>query len=71
MASILADKGVTLGKDSVRGAEGICSQLEFVHGDILLKACAVWEGGFPEVTGWVFASRLQILQTIGNKKQLL
>ncbi|EOA99834.1 hypothetical protein Anapl_13022 [Anas platyrhynchos] len=48
VASILADKGVTLGKDSVRGAEGICSQLEFVHGDILLKACAVWEGGFPE-----------------------
>lgn len=51
MPCIYAEKGAILGKDDVRGAKGICSQLEFVHSDVLLEACAVWEGSFTEVTG--------------------
>lgn len=50
---IHAEEGAILWKDSVWGAKGICSQLVFVHADILLQAWAVWEGGFTEVTGWV------------------
>lgn len=71
MPCILAEKGAILGKDGVRGAEGICSQLEFVRSDILLEAGAIWEGSFTEVTGWVLPAGIELTQTIGNKKQVL
>lgn len=66
----LAEKGAVLGKDGVRVVEGICSQLGFVRSDILLEAGAVWEGSFTEVTGWVLPAGIELMQTIGNKKQL-
>lgn len=53
MPCVLAEKGAILGKDCVRAAKGICSQLAFVRSDTLLKAGAVWEGSFTEVRGWV------------------
>lgn len=68
---IHAEEGATLWKDSVREAEGICSQLVFVHSDILLGAWAVWEGTFTEVTGWVLPAGIKLTQTTGNKKQVL
>lgn len=66
-----AEKGAILGEDGATGPEGICSLLEFVHSDILLEACAVWKGGFTEVTGWVLPAGVKLMQTIGKRKQLL
>lgn len=45
--------------------------MEFVRSDILLGACAVWEGGFTEVTGWVLPAGIKLMQTTGNENQVL
>lgn len=68
---IHAEEGAILWKDSVRGAEGVRSQLAFVCTDILLGAWAVWEGTSTEVTGWVLPAGIKLTQTTGNKKQML
>lgn len=70
MPCIHAVKSAILGRDVIRGAEGICSQLEFVCSDILLEACAVWEGSFTQVTGWVLPGGIKLTQSISNMKQL-
>lgn len=70
MPCIQAVKSAILGKDSIREAEGICSQLEIVRSDILLEACAVWEGSFTQVTGWVLLGGIKLTQNISNMKHL-